>query len=157
MAISKEMLTQKTDAYSIKKRVFALRSSLAPDFDLVLLLFIAAATTACVFIPPLSSSLFRSAISLVFVLFVPGNALLAALFPGKKPFENIERAILSFGISIAIIPLLGLLLNFTPWHLNLVPILVSTILFTVLCVAIGYRRRHNLPPEERFSLNFHGT
>jgi uncharacterized membrane protein len=82
---------------------------------------------------------------------------LAALFPGKKPFENIERAILSFGISIAIIPLIGLFLNFTPWHLNLVAILVSTVLFTVLCITVGYRRRHNLPPEERFSLNFHWT
>ena len=151
------MQTQKSDTHSVKKRAFGLRSSVVPDLDLVLDLSIAATTTVCVFVPPLNSSLFRSAISLVFVLFVPGNALLAALFPGKKPFENIERAILSFGTSIAIIPLLGLLLNFTPWHLNLVAILVSTVLFTILCVTVAHHRRHKLSLEERFSLNFQGS
>ncbi len=41
----------------------------------------------------------------VFVLFVPGLALSFAFFP-KKEIDCIERMALSFGLSIAVVPLL---------------------------------------------------
>jgi len=48
---------------------------------------------------------------------------------------------LSFGLSIAIVPLIGLGLNYTPWGIRLTPILVSLTVFNVLFgIAAIYRR-----------------
>jgi len=44
------------------------------------------------------------------VLFLPGYTLIATLFPRKDDLDGIERVALSFGLSIAITPLLGLAL-----------------------------------------------
>ncbi len=46
----------------------------------------------------------------IFVLFVPGFALSFAFFP-KKEIDWIERMALSFGLSIAVVPLLVFYLN----------------------------------------------
>ncbi len=96
-------------------------------------------------------------IAILLVLFVPGYVLVAALFPGatveRKPeIDWIERVALAFGLSIAVVPLLGLLLNFTPWGIRFVPIVVTIALFTVGVGYAAYWRRMRLPPERRLSL-----
>jgi uncharacterized membrane protein len=58
------------------------------------------------------------------MLFLPGYALIATLFPRKGDLDGIERIALSFGLSIAITPLLGLGLNYTPFGIRLTPILI---------------------------------
>jgi len=45
---------------------------------------------------------------------VPPEGRTAALFPGKDDLDGIERIALSFGLSIAVVPLMGLALNYTP-------------------------------------------
>jgi uncharacterized membrane protein len=72
-----------------------------------------------VLIPPLNEiSPVRIILGLPLVLFLPGYALIAALFPRKDDLDGIERIALSFGLSIAISPLLGLGLNYTPFGLR---------------------------------------
>lgn len=101
---------------------------------------------------PLSSQLLRVPIGLLMVLFVPGYVLIAALFPKKEDLDGIERIALSFGLSIAVVPLIGLGLNYTPWGIRLTPVVISISTFTILMAAAAYWRRISLPPEERFSL-----
>ena len=67
----------------------------------------------------------RIALGLAFGLFFPGYTLIAALFPKKDSLNGIERLALSFGLSIVVVPLIGLILNYTPWGISLYPILVS--------------------------------
>ncbi|MCK4222104.1 MAG: DUF1616 domain-containing protein, partial [Dehalococcoidia bacterium] len=55
----------------------------------------------------------RIVLGLPFLLFSPGYALIAALFPKKGSLDGIERIALSFGLSIAVVPLIGLILNYT--------------------------------------------
>ncbi|MHB8987039.1 MAG: DUF1616 domain-containing protein [Eubacteriales bacterium] len=43
--------------------------------------------------------------------------------------DGIERVALSFGLSIAVVPLVGLILNYTPWGIRLAPILASLLVF----------------------------
>jgi uncharacterized membrane protein len=93
----------------------------------------------------------RVALGLLFVLFLPGYSLIAALFPKDKDIDWIERVALSFGLSIAVVPLLGLLLNYTPWGIRLEPIVVTVLLFTLGMCAAAYYRRMLLPVEERLS------
>jgi len=72
----------------------------------------------------------------------------------RSGIDGIERVALSFGLSIAIVPLIGLVLNFTPWGIRLVPIVVSLTGFTLVCTAVAARRRWDLPPDERFSVPY---
>ena len=92
-------------------------------------------------------SLLRKALGLAFVLFFPGYVFITALFPNRKELDNLERLALSFGLSIAIVPLIGLALNYTPWGIRLIPILVS---LTVFNLAFGilaiYRRAKAIDP-----------
>ncbi|MGD0952643.1 MAG: DUF1616 domain-containing protein [Methanotrichaceae archaeon] len=78
---------------------------------------------------------------LVTVLFLPGYALIAALFPRKDDIDSIERVALSFGLSIAVVPLIGLGLNYTPWGIRLVPVVISLCLFTVMMSVAAHLRR----------------
>ena len=102
---------------------------------------------------PLSGLVLRIPIGLLMVLFVPGYVLIAALFPRMGDLDGIERIALGFGLSIAVVPLIGLGLNYTPWGIRLTPIVISISAFTVLMAAAAYWRRTSLPPEERFSLH----
>src|SRR5206468_7053238 len=63
----------------------------------------------------------------------------------------IERIALSTGLSIAIVPLLGLLLNFTPWGIRFTPVLAIIVAFTLLLGLAAYLRRMQLPPNHRLS------
>jgi uncharacterized membrane protein len=146
--------------------------------DLATVLIVVGCTNAAVFLPIIRESPIRILVGLVFVLFVPGYAFVAALFPeaGEPPtssmdapadadpaseveadpsvrdrgIDGIERVALSFGLSIAIVPLVGLVLNFTPFGIRLVPILFSLSLFTTTTTAIAAVRRWELPEDERF-------
>jgi uncharacterized membrane protein len=106
---------------------------------------------------PLSSLPVRIPLGLLMVLFVPGYTLIAALFPKKADLEGIERTALSFGLSIAVVPLIGLGLNYTPWGIRLTPVVISLAVFTIVMAAAAYWRRMSLPAEERFSLQFRET
>ena len=91
----------------------------------------------------------RIIIGLPFVLFFPGYTLIAALFPKKDAISGIERLALSFGLSIAVVPLVGLILNYV-WEISLYPILTSISVFIVVMCAVTYFRRRHLAPEQRF-------
>ena len=70
--------------------------------------------------------------------------MIAALFPKKDDLDGIERVALSFGLSIAVTPLIGLALNYTPYGIKLIPILISLSVFTILMVFIAYIRRRRV-------------
>ena len=176
--------------------------------DLAAVVLLTVVTLATVFIPVVNETPLRVVFGLGFVLFLPGYAFIAALFPeaGESPttdsdvdssavpsddtakpapvsgttaadtqpdhetetdtglltegehdrdgIDGIERVALSFGLSIAIVPLIGLVLNFTPWGIRLVPIAVSVAGFTLICVGIAAIRRWELPADERFAVPY---
>jgi len=95
----------------------------------------------------------RIVLGLPFVLFFPGYTLIAALFPARDDLDGIERVALSFGLSIAVVPLLGLALNYTPWGIRLYPILLTLMVFTVIMSLTAIFRRNKLPAEKRFMIS----
>ena len=86
--------------------------------------------------------LVRYGLGSVFVLFLPGFSLMKTLFPTRE-IDNIERTALSIGISIGIVPIVGLLLNYTPWGIRLIPIMVSLLVFTLLLTVTGVFREYS--------------
>jgi hypothetical protein len=87
----------------------------------------------------------------VFVLFLPGYAFLTALSPLKAPnseesnqMDTITRFALSMVLSIAMVSVLGLILDFSPLGVNLNSLVLSLSLFTLLFSTIGLvRERQN--------------
>ncbi|POG55585.1 DUF1616 domain-containing protein [Haloferax marisrubri] len=143
------------------------RSVRAAPADLLAVVVVAVLTCGAVTLPGVRDTPLRVVLGLPFVLFVPGYAVIAALFPESGPsvaasgdadaadrtgIDGIERVALSFGTSIALVSALGLLLNFTPWGLRLVPIVVAIGLLTVAAAVVGSRRRAALPESERFGV-----
>lgn len=122
--------------------------------DIILVAAITLLTVAFVLIPPLNKTFVRTILGIILVLFIPGYTLIAALFPKWGDLDGIERAALSFGLSIAVTPLIGLALNYTPWGIRLDPILISLTIFTLAMCAIAFLRRRKLPEEERFFVPF---
>ena len=101
----------------------------------------------------LPNDVLRIVVGLPVVLFFPGFALLAALFPRKESLNDIERVALSFGLSIVVVPLIGLALNYTPWGIRLYPILISLFIFIYTMSVIGWFRNRKLLEEERIALH----
>ena len=96
----------------------------------------------------------RMVLGLPFILFFPGYVLIAALFSRKDDLSGIERVALSFGLSIAVVPLIGLVLNYTPWGIRLTPVLVSLIIFIIAMSGIAWYRRHRLLADDVFVPTF---
>jgi uncharacterized membrane protein len=80
--------------------------------------------------------------------------LIAALFPKKADLGGIERVALSFGLSIAVVPLIGLILNYTPWGIRLYPILIPLVAFILVMSIIAWYRRQRVVEGQRFSVSF---
>lgn len=96
----------------------------------------------------------RIVLGLLFVIFFPGYTLLSALFLKRDDLSGVERIALSFGLSIAVSALIGLVLNYTPWGIRLYPILISITLFIIVTSAVGWYRQQRLPAADRFSIAF---
>ncbi|MEM2111046.1 MAG: DUF1616 domain-containing protein, partial [Candidatus Bathyarchaeia archaeon] len=62
----------------------------------------------------------------------------------SKGLDIIERAGLSLAISFALIPIFGLILNYTPWGIRLTPILVSLLAFTIISSTIAVIREYQI-------------
>jgi len=100
-----------------------------------------------------SLKILRILLGLPFVLFFPGYTLITALFPKKTQLDTIERMALSFGLSIAVVPLIGLILNYTPWGTRLYPILVCLTGFIIAMSFVAWIRRSYVLPSERLAIN----
>ena len=122
--------------------------------DIFIIIAYTILTVIFIVVPPLNNTWIRTVLGLPMVLFFPGYALIAALFPKKDDLDGIERIALSFGLSIAVVPLLGLGLNYTPWGIRWIPILVTLVIFTLTMCVITIYRRSELPEGEVFSVPF---
>ena len=123
-----------------------LGSGLWPLNLLVIILII-----AIIFTP---SEPLRIILGLPFLLFIPGYALVMTLSPRSEGMGGIERVALSFGLSIAIVPLIGLILNFTWWGITLESTLYSIASFIFVMSIIAEVRRKRLQKQERFDIEF---
>jgi len=97
-----------------------------------------------VVVPPLNATPARIVLGLPLLLFLPGYSLVCVLFPKKEEMDRIERFALSIGLSIAVVVIIGLVLNYTPWGIRVGPILLVISCFTLILTAITAIRRGKL-------------
>lgn len=140
--------------------------------DLFLVVLATLMVNVVVFLPGLQETPLRVVLGLAFVVSVPGYALVSALFPeadqsmfresshgyhddsttDRWDITGVERVALSFGLTVAVVPLIGLSLSFTPWGFRLVPMMLLLSAFTLLATVVAARRRLALPAEKRFQV-----
>lgn len=111
---------------------------------------LAAATAIAVFNIPENAYpivYIRYILGSIFVLWLPGYALIKMLFPSKKDLGSIERIALSIGLSLALVPLVGLLLNYTPWGMRLTPITLSLLALTLILAVTALIREYQLQTQ----------
>lgn len=77
----------------------------------------------------------------LYVLYLPGYTLIEALYPRGDELDPLERLALSIGLSLALVPLVGLVLNYTPWGIRLTPVTISLALIAeALALYALYRK-----------------
>ena len=88
----------------------------------------------------------RYVVGAVFIAWLPGYTLTKVLFPEcsrrEKRLDVVERAGLSFGLSLAIVSIVGLLLNYTPWGIRLTPIVLSLSAIILALATIAVSREY---------------
>ena len=84
----------------------------------------------------------------IFVLFLPGYSLTKALFP-QKEIDDLERAALSIGMSLAIVAINALVLNFLPWGISTTPLTLSLLGLTLTFSTIAIMREYQTILDEQ--------
>ena len=99
----------------------------------------------------------RNVFGLLFVLFFPGYALMRILLPinlnVKAPndqIHSIQRIALSIATSIVIVTLIGMLVYYSPWGLNLSIIVLSLLVITQIMTTSALVREYQV---KRFHYN----
>ena len=75
------------------------------------------------------------------VLFLPGFSLIELLYP-KKELDELTRFALSIGLSLALVPLVGLALNYSPFGIRLLSVAFSLSGLTLVFLVVALRRKH---------------
>ncbi|RXA21940.1 DUF1616 domain-containing protein [Methanosarcina sp. MSH10X1] len=122
--------------------------------DLMLVAGLVLLTDIFLIVPVLSGNFLCTILGIPMMLFLPGYALIAAFFPAKNDLDAIERTALSFGMSAAVIPLTGIVWNYSRWGVSFLPVLVSLSIFTFAMCGLSYLRRGKLPENEAFEVSF---
>lgn len=120
--------------------------SLRASLDVLLALtlgFVALAVVANA--APVGTNPIRIAIAIGAVSFVPGFMSLAALYPHPEEVMPHERAVLAFGLSLAVVSLVGLGLNFSPWGIRPIPFMAALALWDGAACGVTILRRRGRP------------
>ncbi|MFC7229638.1 DUF1616 domain-containing protein [Salinirubellus salinus] len=130
------------------------RSLLSPPADLAVGLVAVSVTAAAAL---LLEGPLGTAAGLPLLLFIPGYAVVSALFPRSAdatsrvaPVTLVQRAGLSFGLSVALLPLLGLSLFLLGLSVDALSVVVLLAGVSVVGLVMAAYRRWQLPADQRF-------
>jgi len=77
------------------------------------------------------------------IVFLPGFSLVELLYPKGDELNQLTRVALSVGLSALVItPLCGLVLNYTPFGIKLIPVLAFLAGLTVIFLLFAVSRKH---------------
>lgn len=137
------------------------------SLDLVVVVLLAAVALGFISVPSLSGLwLVRIPVGVLLVLVLPGYALVSALLPGVDGLRSCDgdgpadgpaftgptRVVLGVGLSAASAPLVGIVLAYTPFGLDPVPMLVALGGLTIVLSVVAAVRRRRLG-EDRYGVS----
>ncbi|NHN49811.1 DUF1616 domain-containing protein [Halostella sp. JP-L12] len=123
---------------------------------------------------PSAPTALRAAVAAPLLAFVPGYALVSALYPGRagrdegfrsvgersvatnggtaRRVDLVERAALAFGMSLAVVPLVVFAITLAGFEITALSVLGGLSLFAAAGVLVAAVRRFRLSPARRFRL-----
>ncbi len=147
--------------------------------DLTTVFVVTVLVNVAAFAPVVRESALRVVLGIVFVLFVPGYAVVSALFPERERsdrenpsperttddtfdgertwwagIDGIDRISLSVALSVTIVPVIGYAMNFTPWGIQFGPTIAVVSLVTIAITIVAAHRRRNVPLADRFRIPY---
>ncbi len=139
--------------------------------DALVLLVLVVLVDGLYYSQALDSVVLRALVGLPFLFLAPGYALVALLFPGRELAAAVTpgtgergslsavrgsylgtRLALSLGASLAILPLLALVLSGLGFEYSVEVVVTSLTAFVVVTTLLAVVRRTRLPADERFRL-----
>lgn len=119
--------------------------------DILIIFLLIMATFIFAITPIFNNSIVRAIIGIPVALFIPGYMTMIALFPKRDDLEIIDRITMSLGVSIAILSIIGLLLNFTV-GIRLMTILIAISIYVIIFMFVTMYRRRKLSKDTQFSI-----
>ena len=100
-------------------------------------------------------SYLRNVLGIIFVIYTPGYTFMKALFPtkmsgksSKEKLDRTERIVFGLGMSLFIVTIIGLFLNYTPWGMNLFPIVLSLTAFSGIFASTALIREYQVTTKK---------
>ena len=162
---------------SAPNRDRAARTGLPPDLAAVIVATLLVAVAA--FAPVIRETPLRVPVGIAFVLFVPGYAVVSALFPERNRLDvsgtdgsddpderrertrwlgagtgldGVDRLSLSIVVSVVVVSAIGVAIHYTPWPIDVGPVVAAVAVLTLAATWIAARRRRALPPSVAFAV-----
>lgn len=121
--------------------------------DLCLIICVAVIVVLLLIFPASDLSIIRALVGAIYMLFAPGYAALAALFPKKTDMSGLERFGFSFALSLAVLALFGFALNYSPYGISQESVIICLTIFTIFCSMGAFSRRNALKEGEYFAIS----
>ncbi|MFA9416665.1 DUF1616 domain-containing protein [Natrinema sp. HArc-T2] len=147
------------------------RLATAVPVDLVGVVGFTVVATVLLGITDVSSTVVRAAVGFPLLFLVPGYVTVSTLFPRSTPahesqtgtrqlitqtqtLTDVERVALSFGLSFAILPPLGLVVAATPWGFTGPVVSSAVACFSIVGASLATIRRLSVPETDRYRVGF---
>ena len=124
--------------------------------DLIAVILLICLCILFVLVEPFNTTLLRIPFSLVILLFLPGYALIAAMFPKMGEISGIERFTLSTGLSIVITVFDGFAISLTPYLFRPVPLILTLSAITLFLLILTVVTRALTPEDKRYFVDYQG-
>lgn len=111
------------------------------NLDLYAVLILTSLALVFILLPPFNQTPLRVILSLPLLFFIPGYVAMRALFPEREALDAAELVLFSFGLSLAVVALIGFALNFTEYGVTLVPVIAVLYAFILLASGACILRR----------------
>ncbi len=109
-----------------------------------------------VLVEPFNTTPLRIPFSLIILLFLPGYALIAAMFPKMGEISGIERFTLSIGLSIAITVFDGFAISVTPYLFRPMPLILTLSAITLFLLLLTVVTRALTTKDKRYFVDYQG-
>jgi S-layer protein (TIGR01567 family) len=130
--------------------------SLKYYIDLIAVAILVGLCILFVLVEPFNETPLRIPFSLIILLFLPGYALIAAMFPKMGEISGIERFTLSIGLSIAIMVFDGFAISVTPYLFRPTPLILTLSVITLLLLLVTVITRTLTLEDKRYFVDYQG-
>ena len=124
--------------------------------DLIAVVLLVGLCILFVLVEPFNETPLRIPFSLIILLFLPGYALIAAMFPKMGEISGIERFTLAIGLSIAITVFDGFAISVTPYLFRPMPLILTLSAITLFLLLLTVITRTLTPEDKRYFVDYRG-